>query len=154
MDEQLDIKKLVEAALFMSANAMSVNEIAAATGIAAPGRIQAVAKELVEDYKAKETALEIIEIDNRYMFSLKAPYASKVSGLSGGPDLTRGALRVLAYVSKNEGVTQSDLVKAFGSSTYDHMGELLEKQFVETAKYKRTKKVSTTNKFKEYFNQS
>ena len=153
MEEQLDLKKLVEAALFMSTNAMSVGDIVTATGIASPGKIQAAAKELVEEYRSRDTALEIIEIDSRYMFSLKAPYANKVSGLSGGPDMSRGALRILAYVSKNEDITQSELVKTFGASAYDNIKELLEKRFVETAKYKRTKKVNTTSKFKEYFSQ-
>jgi segregation and condensation protein B len=151
MDEQVDYKKLIEAALFMSTNAMDANQIAQATGIASPGRVEALVKELIQDYRNRDSALEIVEIDNRYLFSLKQPYASKVSGLASGPDLTKGALRILAYISKNEGVTQSDLVKAFGSTTYDHMKELLEKKFVETKKYKRTKKVNTTSTFKEYF---
>jgi segregation and condensation protein B len=151
VDEPVDYKKLVEAALFMSPNAMGVDEIAKATGIASPGKIDSLVKELVDEYKNRETALEIVEIDKKYLFSLKAPYASKVSGLASGPDLTRASLRVLAYISKNEGVTQSDLVKIFGSATYDYMKELTEKSFVDTEKYKRTKKISTTPKFKEYF---
>lgn len=152
MDEPVDYKKLVEAALFMSSNAMGIDEIAKATGIASPGKISEIVAALVQDYKGRDTALEIVEIDKRYLFSLKPLYASKVSGLASGPDLTRGSLRVLAYISKNEGITQSDLVKIFGSATYDHMQELTEKEFVETEKYKRTKKISTTPKFKEYFN--
>ncbi len=152
MDEPIDYKKLVEAALFMSSNAMGVDEISKATGIASPGKIDAIVKELVQEYRDRDTALEIVELDKRYLFSLKSPYAMKVSGLASGPDLSRGSLRVLAYISKNEGMTQSELVKIFGAATYDYMRELTEKKFVETEKYKRTKKISTTQKFKEYFN--
>ena len=46
---------------------------------------------------------------------------------------------------------QSAIVKAFGSSTYDHMKELLEQEFVVTKKLGRSKRVETTQKFKEYF---
>jgi segregation and condensation protein B len=151
MTEEIDYKKLIEAALFMSSNALSVNELVSVTGIMSPGKVQEIAKLLVEEYKAKDTALQILEIDNRYLFSLKEPYASKVSSLASGPDLSKGSLRILAFISRNPDVLQSDLVKAFGSSTYEYMHELLEKRFVETKPFKRSKRVNTTSKFDEYF---
>lgn len=150
--EDLDYKKLVEAALFMSPRAMSVQEISNATGIASMGNIQEIMERLMEQYRKDETALEIVKISEKYMFSLKEPYASKVGKLATGPDLSRNALRILAYVSKNEGVMQSALVKMFGSATYDYMKELSEKEFVEAKKVGRSKKIMTTTKFKEYFN--
>ncbi|MDE1825756.1 MAG: SMC-Scp complex subunit ScpB [Candidatus Micrarchaeota archaeon] len=152
MDEQIDSKKLVEAALFMSQNALGINELVSATGIMSPGHIQASLKELIEEYKARDTALQLIEVAGKYMFALKEPYATKVSGLAVGPDLSRGALRLLAYVGKNESVLQSSLVKIFGSATYDYMKELAEKEFVESKKSGRSRRISTTVKFKEYFN--
>lgn len=151
MDENSESKKLIEAALFMSPNAMSVSEISTATGIASPGLIERLLNELVAEYEAKDTSLKIMAISGKYMFSLKDPYVSRVSSLAKGPDISRGALRILAYISKNEGIFQSDLVKYFGSSTYEYMAELEQKEFVETHKYKRTKKIETTPKFKEYF---
>ncbi len=151
MAGEIDYKRLIEAAIFMSPNALSVNELVSVTGIMSPGKVQELAKELVEEYKRCETALQILEIDSRYLFSLKEPYASRVSSLASGPDLSKGALRILAFVSRNQNVVQSELVKAFGTSTYDYMRELLEKRFVETKPFKRSKKVSTTSKFDEYF---
>ncbi len=151
MEEDSEYKKLIEAALFMSPNAMSIGEISSATGIASPGSIERLLTELISEYEAKDTSLKIMAISGKYMFSLKDPYVSKVSSLAKGPDISRGALRILAYISKNEGVMQSDLVKYFGSSTYEYMAELSEKDFVVSHKYKRTKKIETTPKFKEYF---
>lgn len=152
MEEQAEHKKLIEAALFMSQNAIGINELVGATGIMSPGKIQTLVKELIEDYSKRETALMLIEIGGKYMFALKEPYATKVSGLAIGPDLTRGALRLLAYVSKNPEVLQSSVVRIFGGSTYEYMKELTEKEFVETKKIGRSKKIFTTAKFKEYFN--
>ncbi|MDE1852024.1 MAG: SMC-Scp complex subunit ScpB [Candidatus Micrarchaeota archaeon] len=151
MDEQLDPKKTVEATIFMSAKALGISEIASLAGIASPGAVEKMVRELVEEYRSRDTALEILEISGKYMFSIKSPYASKVSGLASGPDLSKGALRILAYISKNDGVMQSQLVKYFGSQTYDYMKELVENEFVEAKKFKRSKKISTTPKFKEYF---
>ena len=151
MADEIDYKRLIEAALFMSPNAMSVNEISKATGVASPGMIEKLLSELMAEYDQSSTALRIMPISGKYMFSLKDPYASKVSSLANGPDISRGALRVLAYIAKNEDVLQSQLVKYFGSSIYDHVKELTEKEFIESKKYKRSKKISTTPKFKEYF---
>jgi segregation and condensation protein B len=152
MEEQLDHKRLIEAALFMSQNAMGIGDLENATGIMSPGHIETLIKGLIEEYKTKETALQVLEIGGKYMFTLKEPYASKVSSLAVGPDLSRGALRLLAYVSKNDDALQSELVKIFGETTYDHVKELAEKEFVETKKSGRSKKISTTLKFREYFN--
>jgi len=152
VDAQLDYKKLIEAALFMSPNALSVGELAEIIGIASMGHVEGLARKLVEEYKGRDTALEVIEIDKRFMFSLKEPYASKVSKLASGPEIGKGSMRLLAYISKNNNVMQSELVRLFGTSTYDHMKELVEKGFVESKRQGRSKKITVTNKFKEYFN--
>ncbi len=152
MDEQPDSKRLIEAALFMSQNAMGLEDLVSATGIMSPGHIQKLISELQEEYKNKDTSLQILEIGGKYMFALKEPYASKVSNLATGPDISRGALRLLAYASKNEGVLQSELVKIFGETTYEHVKELTEKEFIIGKKVGRSKKINTTLKFKEYFN--
>lgn len=151
MVDEIDYKRLIEAALFMSPNAMSLNEISAATGVASPGTIEKLLTELIAEYDHSTTALRIMPISGKYMFSLKDPYASKVSSMAKGPDISRGALRVLAYIAKNNDVLQSQLVKYFGSSVYEYVKELTEKEFIESKKFKRSKKISTTPKFSEYF---
>jgi segregation and condensation protein B len=151
-DGQVDYKKLIEAALFMSPNALSLSELSNITGIKSVGHIERMLEELKSEYAARDTSLQVIEIDRKYMLSLREPYASRVSSLASGPDITKGALKVLAYVSKNNNAMQSYLVKIFGTSTYDHMKELVEQGFVERRKQGRSWRVSVTNKFKEYFN--
>lgn len=154
MEGEIDYRKLVEAALFMSPTALSADDVSRATGIASPGIVEKILTELVAEYRGRDTALEILVLNNKYMFSLKEPYSGKVSGLAKGPEISRGGLKLLAYIGKNNGVLQSQLVKYFGSSTYDHIKELTEKEFIQSAKYQRSKKISTTPKFDEYFSVS
>lgn len=151
MGDELDYKKLIEAALFMSPSALGAQELSSITGIKSMGHIERIVGELAEEYKKRDTSLEIIEIDKRYMLSLKEPYASRVSGLSSGPEITKGSLKLLAYISKNNNAMQSELVKIFGTSTYEHMKELVEHRFVERRKQGRSMRITITNKFKEYF---
>lgn len=151
-DDSLDYKKLVEAALFMSSKAVSLEELSEHTGIASRGTLQSLLDGIISTYSQGDTSLEVLRIGDKYMFGLKEPYASKVASLAGGPDISKGALRILAYVSRNEGVLQSTLVRTFGSTTYDYVKELRDSDFISTEKCKSSRKVTTTQKFKEYFN--
>jgi segregation and condensation protein B len=151
MPDNSEYRKMAEAALFVSSKAMSVSEIAEAAGIASVGTIQGVIDQLVKEYESKDSALGIFKVGDKYILSLKEPYASRVNSLAGEPEISKSSLRILAFISKNEPVMQSAVVRAFGSSTYDHMKELLEKEFVVTKKMGRSKRIETTQKFKEYF---
>ncbi len=143
---------LVEAALFVSGKAMSIEEIANAVGIASIGYVRKTVEELVNEYNNRNTSIQLIRLGDKYILSVKEQYATKVSSVAGQPDLSKGALRVLAYVSKNEPIMQNNVVKSFGTSVYDYVKELVENDFIRTSRIGRTKRLETTQKFKEYFN--
>jgi segregation and condensation protein B len=151
-DSMEDYKRLAEAALFVSGKAMSVDELAKALGIASVGAIPGMLAELTSEYEKNNSALGIFKIGDRYVMGVKEPYASKVNSLAGKPDLSSGALRILAYVSKNEPVIQSSVVKTFGSTSYDYIKELVGKDFISTKRSGRSKSIQTTQRFREYFN--
>ncbi len=150
--QSIDYKRLVEAALFVSGKAMSASEISQAIGVASVGAVTTMLTELTNDYEKNQSSLGVFKIGDKYILSVKEPYASRVSSLAGTPELTKGAMRILAFVSKNEPVLQSAVVKTFGSATYDYLKELKEKDFITAKASGRTKKLETTLKFKEYFN--
>ena len=149
--EQNQNKNLIEAALFMASKALSAEEIASIVGIGAIGQVESYIKQLEEDYKSRNGALEIQELGGKYLLTVKEEYANKVSSLASGPEISKGALRLLAYISKNNGILQSELVKAFGETTCDYVKELAEKEFVTTKRQGRSKKIYITQKFNEYF---
>ncbi len=146
-----DYKKIIEASLFVSGRAMDLEEIANVAGIGSVGHVKKMLDEIAKDYDSRGSPLTVSNMGDKYMLSVRNEYAERVNSLAGAPDISRSSLRLLAYISKNEPVMQSSVVKVFGSSTYDHMRELLDKEFVRTMRVGRTKRVETTNKFKEYF---
>ena len=151
--KEMENRHMVEAALFVAGHALGLDEISKATGIMSPGYLKKVLAEIASDYDNNgNTVIRLFEIGGKYLLGLKEPYASKVNGLAGSPDLTKGALCILAYTSKNEPIMQNAIVKAFGSSSYEHIKELIEKDFITASKVGRTKRLQTTQKFKEYFN--
>ena len=149
---QLDYKRVAEAALFASGRAMSVEELAKIFGLGSIGSVEGIMDSLIKEYGERDSAIEVQKLGSKYVMSIREPYATKVNGLAGAPDISKGGLRILAYISKNEPVMQNAVVKAFGTSTYDYMKELVENEFVTTKRVGRTKKIETTQKFKEYFN--
>ncbi len=149
--EGLQSKRVIEAVLFVSGRALSLNEISDASGLASVGQIGKLLKELESEYAAADTALKISKIGDKYIMELKNEYSNRVGRISGSPDLTKSALRALAYISKNEPVMQSNMVKIFGPSIYQYLKELVEGDFISATRYGRTKKLNTTQKFREYF---
>ncbi|MDE1810900.1 MAG: SMC-Scp complex subunit ScpB [Candidatus Micrarchaeota archaeon] len=145
-------KRIAEAALFVSGRALDVNDLARAMGVMSIGYVRELMEELITDYNSSTSAFMVEKLGDRYTLGIKQQYVEKVSSLAGAPDISKGALRILAYISKNEPVMQSSIVKAFGSTTYEYMKELMEKDFIKRSPVGRTKKIETTPTFREYFN--
>lgn len=146
-----EYKKIAEAALFVSGRSMTDAELAKVLGIGSIGYVKNLMDTFAKEYNSRNSSLEIKKDGESYSIGVRHEYTAKVAVLAGAPDISHPSLRMLAYISKNEPVMQSALVKAFGSSTYEHMKELSEKGFVLATKTGRTKKIETTQKFREYF---
>lgn len=146
-----EYKRVVEAALFTSGRAMDMDEISKVLGIGSVGAVGKIMDALAAEYRERDTSIAIIQLGGKYAMMLKEKYAAKVGQLSGQPDISRGAVKVLAYISKSQPVMQNAIVKAFGDSTYAHIKELVEKEFITTKRAGRTRKIETTSKFLEYF---
>ena len=126
MNESSDYKKVAEAALFASGRAMSAHELASVMGVDSMGYVKSVMDSLMKDYSQRDGALEIKAIGDTYVLEVRNAFSQRVAVLAGSPDISRPSLRILAYISKNEPVMQSGIVRLFGSSAYEHIGELVE----------------------------
>jgi segregation and condensation protein B len=149
---QANYKRVMEAALFASGRAMDTEELAKLAGIGSIGHARKVLDELAKEYESRDGALIVSKVGDKYTLSIRSEYAEKVGSIAGAPEISRSSLRILAYISKNEPIMQNAIVKAYGSSTYEHIKELQEKEFIRAVRIGRTKRIETTNKFKEYFN--
>jgi segregation and condensation protein B len=149
--EMLEAKSIIEAALFMSTSPMTVRILSKISGLNSWKLVQDKLKELQNEYEQRGSAIVISFEDGGYIMRLKPEYEKKVSGLAKEAELSRGAIKTLAVIAKNDGMAQSRLVKMIGSSVYDHVKELVEEDFITAEKKGRTKMLKTTKKFKEYF---
>ncbi len=144
-------KKLIEAALFISSRAISLEEFRTLTGIGALGYLQGVMAELKKDYDDNGSALEIIEIEGKYTLRVRNEQLVKVKQFAQDSEISKSALRTLAYISKNDGMLKSNLVRKVGNHAYSDVRELLDANFIKAQKAGRSAKLTLTEKFKKYF---
>lgn len=150
---ELKEKRLIEAALFLSGRAMSLEELRKLTGIGALGYLQKLTKELMQEYNDRGSAVEILEADGKYVMRVRNEYIGQVKQFAQETEISKNALRTLAYIAKNDGVLKSLLARRIGSQIYQDVHELVENGFVKLQAAGRTSKIFVTEKFKKYFQQ-
>lgn len=149
---QADPTRVIEAALFMSGQSLASADLAKLVGIAAVGFVDEKLSALSREYEEKKSAIEIVREDNgKWAMRVRAAYAPAVRGFAGEAEISKHALKTLAYISKNEGIKKRDLFKKLGSSIYENVAELIDKGFVLATPAGRTVSLKTTGKFRQYF---
>lgn len=152
MDDN-ESRAVIEAALFMSSRPLSLQEMGKLIGVAAPGFVAQKLRALQDAYNGAGSAIEIVEEGGKYYMRVRQQFVPAVKSFAQAAEISQHALKTLAYVAKNEGVTKRTLFLKLGGGIYEDVNELVEKGFVTTKRAGRTKAVSTTPKFKAYFGQ-
>ncbi len=103
-------------------------------------------------YSDSSSALELIENDSLISLELKEALNEFVEDLLPA-ELKTSVLRTLAVIAIKKKLLQSDLIILRGSSAYDHIKELLEKNFIIRRKQKegRSYWITLSEKFFQTF---
>ncbi|MFH1327585.1 MAG: SMC-Scp complex subunit ScpB [Candidatus Bathyarchaeota archaeon] len=148
-------RSLVEASLYVAGHPLELKTLCSITGISSKRKVQAIAEMLVDDYRNRNSALEIVKLeDNRFVMQLKHQYVQRVRRLSIRPLLKTGPLKTLSYVAYRQPVPQAKVVLIRGGQAYDHLKQLLEMGLVSREKLGKTQLLRTTDIFSDYFNLS
>ncbi|MEW6528898.1 MAG: SMC-Scp complex subunit ScpB [Candidatus Micrarchaeota archaeon] len=148
---ELDKKKMIESALFISARCVGLDELARLVGLATPGFARKILDELKCEYTARQSPIEIVEIDGKWLMRIKDEYIEKVRAFAQQTELSKTALRTLAYIAKHDGIIKSEVARKIGSQIYQDVRELTQSGFINQIKNGRSAKLFLTNKFKQYF---
>ena len=108
--------------------------------------------ELKAGYAQRDTALEINENNGLYSLQLRQGLGELVQDLLPA-DLSIASLRTLATVALKKRILQSELVELRGSGAYDHIKDLIEKNFIERRRQKdgRSFWITLSEKFHQTF---
>ena len=151
MEQKNNIKPLIEAALFISGRALSLKELADICNSGNLGLIRKIAEELKSEYQQMNSAIEILESEKGYRMHIKADFEKKLLYLAPESEIPKPMLKVLAQIAYEQPIKQSVLAKEQGSRIYKYVKKLREQELVEAKKSGRTKLLTTTSKFKDYF---
>jgi segregation and condensation protein B len=143
---------LIEAALYVAGRPLDLNTIGSVIKTHSKARVQKLARTLMEDYRKRETALEILELeDKRFVLQLKVEYTTAVRRLSIRPLLLTGPLKTLSYIAYRQPVLQTQVIEVRGSHAYLHLKQLEDLDLIARERAGRTSVLRTTDFFADYF---
>lgn len=150
MEQNTDLKARIEAVLFVTAKALEIKDIAEILEIDELDAETAML-DLIMDYSTREGALEIDD-ENGYILQVKQDYMDIVEKLCP-VDISQAVLKTLTIIALKEPIRQSALKEMRGSTSYDHVQDLVKKGLISRSRDKngRSFNIKTTPKFKEYF---
>ncbi len=151
MPQPLNLKKLalIEAILFTTTEPLTIEELQKLTK-SRKDELDRLLAELNRQYGEESHGIKLSDIGG-YKLIVKSEFMQSVANLTPHADMSRGLLRVLSIIAYHEPIKQSDIVKVIGNRTYDYVHELKERGLIKVEKKSRTRLLSTTPRFEEYF---
>ncbi|HTY91806.1 MAG TPA: SMC-Scp complex subunit ScpB [Methanocella sp.] len=145
----MDEKCLLEAALFSAGKPVGEAQLKTLLN-RSNTYINSLAEKLMEEYRERNSPLEVVRLEGKYALQLKPEYAERVVGFSPG-ELRAPALRTLSVIAYYQPLQQSDLVDIRGQAAYEHVAMLLEKGLIAKKRVGRSYELTTTDAFCDYF---
>lgn len=143
---------LLEAALYVAGRPLDLKTLASTLKTRSAKKTFQLSKMLVEEYKKRDTALEVIELeDGRFVMQLKAEYTPSVQKLATRPLLSVGPLKTLSYIAYRQPVPQTQVITVRGHHAYHHLKEMENLGLIHREEKGRTKIIRTTAYFADYF---
>ena len=143
---------LVEAALYVAGRPLDLKTMANVAGTRSKKKVRKLAKTLLENYKNRETALEILEVEGeRFVMQLKTEYTVRVRKLSTKPLLSAGPLKTLSYIAFRQPVLQTQVVEVRGHHSYGHLKQLEEMELIAREGNGKKRVLKTTQFFADFF---
>ena len=147
----IDLITRVEAVLYLKGRPISKKNLSEITN----KDINSISKALSElkaKYSHSKSAIELNELNNSYCLELKSTLNEFVEDLLPS-ELRTSELRTLATIAIKKKILQSDLILLRGSGAYDHIKELINKNFIIKRKQKdgRSYWLSLSEKFFQTF---
>lgn len=143
--------KKVEAALFISARFVSVQELVVLTGIN-PIMLRELLEKLKEIYSGRDSAIEIMQKDDLWKMDVKPDYSNLVVKFaSGKTEFSKAEQETLALIAYKQPIKQSVIVKIRGNKSYDHIKKFIEFGLVKAKKLGHTLELQLGDDFYDYF---
>jgi len=142
-------RALVEAALFSAGRALSLEELARATGFD-PARVKGHLRDLAKAYEGRNSAIEIVPIGTKWTMQIRSEYSERARSFAP-PEIGRDLLKTAALIAYHQPILQSDLFDMVGSKVYEHTQALEGLGLISRKPKGRSLELATTRYFAEFF---
>ncbi len=143
---------LLEAGLYVAGRPLDLKTLANVVGTRSKKKIRKLARTLVENYRNRDTAIEVLELEGeRFVMQLKADYTGNVRKLATRPLLSAGPLKTLSYIAFRQPIPQIQVIDVRGHHSYGHLRELEEMDLIVREGIGRKKMIKTTEYFADFF---
>ena len=143
---------LLEAALYVAGRPLDLNELCQVIGSRSKKKAQKYAYTLIQEYAARNTALEILALkDERYVLQVKADFTPLIKKLVNRPLLSSGPLKTLSYIAWRQPISQKRVIDVRGQHAYSHVKELKDMGLIAAERSGRSMALKTTDYFADYF---
>ena len=149
-EQRIDIKKVVEAALFIAGRRLSLEDLARYAHNSPISKVQKAVDEIRADYLKRDSPIVLTEEEGKFKLDVKPEYLDRVKNLAPQMDMRRAVLTTLSYVAFKQPITQAKMVKLFGNRIYEYNVELEKRGLINRAPHKRTRMLTTTKKLGTY----
>jgi segregation and condensation protein B len=144
--------RLLEAALYVAGRPLNLNELCSVLSTRSKNKTKKYLKALMQEYSARNTALEILELkDERYVLQLKPDFTPLVKKLVNRPLLSSGPLKTLSYIAYRQPISQKKVIEVRGQHAYGHVKLLRDMGLVAAERAGRSMTLRTTEYFADYF---
>jgi len=143
---------LIEAALYVAGRPLDLNELCQVAGSRSKKRVTKYIENLIADYKARNSAIEILALKNeRYVLQVKAEFTPLIKKLVNRPLLSSGPLKTLSYIAYRQPISQKRVIEVRGQHAYGHVKMLKDMGLIITERAGRSLALKTTDYFADYF---
>ena len=142
-------QKTLEAALFMSARPLMLDELGKILGVHSMGYVKEMLEKLQKDYA--DRGMEIVNTPQGWVMQVRQELLGKVSHLTPYADISEGCKRSLAIIAYKEPVQQSEIIRIQGNKAYTYLKHLQKRNLIKAEKKGRTKIIKLTPEFERYF---
>ncbi len=143
-------KNQIEAALFVAGRPLGLEELSSKLELKQE-LIKNIINELAFEFLDRTTAIEIVQIGDKYSMQIKPEYSEKVARFAAGGLIPQRIMRTLTIIALKQPILKSKLIKIRGSGAYEHVKWLLDNEFINANKKGRTHELITNQKFAETF---
>ena len=136
----------------MSSRPLKVTELAKVSGLGSVGHLKSLMEELRKEYS--ERGLLVVESPEGWQMQVRSDVLPRVAHLTPYADLSEGCKRALALIVYKEPLAQSELIRIQGNKAYNYIRKLERAGLVRSEKSGRTKMLSLTQEFENYFGET